>query len=276
MSYLKPTKFSNYIFWMFKRHPYLYFTRFKLLSRNVEVHDIQHESYNLTNRETDIPKHFFEVNRLIFPTDNKLTDLEKIKALSIWLVTHIKGGSGLSLSSGKALKIMLAGKGGVCSDIAQIFNNFCVINNLQVREWGVTLIPFNTNYGGHSFNEVYCKELKKWVFVDVSNCLLFYTESQEVPLSVMELYKESRKGRFPKPLFFNKAHTFKEKIIGDYYFNVQAAPFLICNYSTKTYDAFLEKFRPSLPVFIIHFMIFSLRKSYCYKFPLNNYKLLFS
>lgn len=276
MSYSKPTKFSKYIFWIFKRHPYLYFTRFRLVSKNVKEKDILKESYNSTNQQKNIPKVFFEVNQQIFKPHEYLTDLEKIEKLSIWLVKHIKGGRGLSMSSEKALETMLAGQGGVCSDMAQIFNNFCVVNKLKVREWGVTLIPFNTNYGGHSFNEVYCKELDKWVFIDVSNCLFFYSASNEVPLSVIELYTRVREGKFPRPHFFNKDQVFKEKIIMDYYFNLQAAPFLICNYSTKTYDVFLGRLRPYVPVFVIHFLIFTLGKGYRYKFPINNYKGLFA
>ncbi|MEZ4802541.1 MAG: hypothetical protein R2797_07180 [Gelidibacter sp.] len=276
MSYLKPKKFRKYVFWIFKRHPYLYFTRFRLLSKNVSESDINQESYNLTNKSDDIPKIFFEVNKLIFLPNEELKDIDKMKKLSMWLVDHIKGGPGLSLSSQKALEIMLAGKGGVCSDMAQIFNNFCIINNLMVREWGVTLIPFDTNFGGHSFNEVFSKELNKWIFVDVSNCLLFYSDFQDRPLSVIELYDLVRKKKFPKAFFFNKENKFKEKIINDYYFNVQAAPFLICSYSTKTYDFYLEKLRPFVPVFIIHFFILFFGKSYSYKFPMDNYKLLFS
>ena len=260
---------------MFKRHPYLYFTRFKLLSKNVKEKDITNESYNLTNTQKAIPDLFFDVNKQIFQLNEDLSDLEKIQKLSVWLVSHVKGGRGLSLSSDKALEIMLAGKGGVCSDMAQIFNNFCVINKLKVREWGVTLIPFNTNYGGHSFNEVYCKELDKWVLIDVSNCLLFYNEQKELPLSVIELYEHSKQIKFPKSHFFNEGNKIKERTLDNYYFNPQAAPFLICNYSTKTYDAFLGKLRPLIPVFIIHFIILALGKSYSYKFPLNNYKLLF-
>lgn len=261
---------------MFKRHPYLYFTRFKLLSKNVEGKDILNESYNITNREKDIPKVFFEVNQQIFPSPFKISDLEKIQKLALWLVKHIKGGRGLSLSSDKVLQTMLEGKGGVCSDMAQIFNNFCVVNNLKVREWGVTLIPFNTGYGGHSFNEVYCKEINKWVLIDVTNCLLFYTDSQDFPISVMELYELTRKAQFPIPYFFNSDRPFNKNVLDNYYFNPEAAPFLICNYSTKTYDSFLGKLRPFVPVFVIHFIIFAIGKSYSYKFPLNNYKLLFS
>lgn len=276
LSYSKPTKFSKYIFWIFKRHPYLYFTRFRLVSKNVKERDILNEYYNITNPQKDIPKVFFDVNQQVFQSQKDSTDLEKTQNLSIWLVNHIKGGRGLSMSSEKAIETMLAGEGGVCSDMAQIFNNFCVVNNLKVREWGVTLIPFNTDYGGHSFNEVYCMELDKWVFVDVSNCLLFYSNTNEMPLSVMELYNLVREDKLPKPYFFNKVRTFKKKILDDYYFNKQAAPFLICNYSTKTYDEFLERFRPLVPVFVIHFLIFALGKGYRYKFPLNNYRGLFA
>jgi len=131
---------------------------------------IKNESYNLINTKAELPSIFNTVNMQMFKDTSKMTDLEKVKYISTWLVDHIKGGPGLSLSSKKALQIMLDGKGGVCSDMAQIFNNFCLINDLKVREWGVTIIPFNTNFGGHSFNEVYIKELDKWIFVDVSNC----------------------------------------------------------------------------------------------------------
>lgn len=275
MTYLKLTKFRKYIFWVFKRHPYLYFMRFRLVSKNVKEKDIINESYNLTNQIKDIPKVFFDVNQHIFESGQDLTDFEKIQKLSVWLANHIKGGRGLSMSSEKALATMLAGQGGVCSDMAQIFNNFCVVNNLQVREWGVTVIPFNSHYGGHSFNEVYCKELNKWVFIDVSKCLFFYNSLNKDPLSVIELYEFAREEEFPNSCFFNKEHTFKQKIITDYYFNPQAAPFLICNYSNKTYDAFIDRLRPFVPIFVIHFLILALGKGYHYKFPINNYKDLF-
>lgn len=261
---------------MFKRHPYLYFTRFKLLSKNVAQKDISNEFYNIKNTEKDIPKIFFEINQEIFQSDDDISDFDKTQKLVLWLVSHIKGGRGLSLASDKVLEMMLEGSGGVCSDMAQIFNNFCVVNNLKVREWGVTLIPFNTNYGGHSFNEVYCKELNKWVLIDVSNCLLFFKDSKDLPLSVIELYELAREEQFPKPYFFNKDRICNKKVLDNYYFNPEAAPFLICNYSTKTYDSFLGNLRPFVPVFIIHFIILAIGKSYSYKFPLNNYKLLFS
>lgn len=277
MSYSQPKKLSKYIPWMFKRHPYLYFIRFRLLSKNSDKVGILNNSYNLINLRHKLPKIFEEVNGRIFPSGaSKTNDLEKVKTLSVWLNTHIKGGPGLSLSSGKALQTMLAGKGGVCSDMAQVFNNFCVVNALKVREWGVTIIPFNDQYGGHSFNEVYCDTLNKWVFVDVSHCLLFYDDGQKEPLSVIELYELVRQGKLPRPYFFYPEHSTNEKIITDYYHNPKAAPFLICNYSNRVYDAFLSKLRAFTPVFIIHFLIFCIGKSYYYKFPLDDYKQLFS
>lgn len=48
----------------------------------------------------------------------------------------MKGGAVLGLSSKKTLEIMLARQGGVCSDFSQIFNIFCFINRIRVRECG--------------------------------------------------------------------------------------------------------------------------------------------
>ena len=125
------------------------------------------------NDKKDIPNYFTTINSKIFDKDEPIEDLDQVKKLTIWLNNNIKGGKGLSEPSESALKMMLAGNGGVCSDLVQVFNNFCVINNIQVREWGVTRAPFDNSFGGHSFNEVFSEKLDKWVLVDVSNCINF-------------------------------------------------------------------------------------------------------
>ncbi|MBU2939589.1 hypothetical protein KO494_08545 [Lacinutrix sp. C3R15] len=261
--------------WFFKRHHFLYITRFKLLSKNASIAAIQNCSYNEFNLEKDIPKDFKKINAIIFKEAKPALDLPLVKQLSIWLYKHIKGGPGLSAPSDKALQIMLAGKGGVCSDMAQIFNNFCVINRVLVREWGTTRAPFNKEYGGHSFNEVFIKELNKWVLIDVYGSLLFYDEGS-VPLSVIELYQRVRAKK--KILFksFAKDREVDNANVIKNYLDPNTTPFLICNYSNKTYDSFLGLFRPHIPVFIIHFMVFLLGKSYHYRFPLDNYKKIYS
>lgn len=264
------------IVWIFKRHPFLYLTRFRLLSKNSNVEEIKNLTYNIINTKGDIPDYFFEINNDIFKNGKPQTDLEVVKELCCWLVNNIKGGPGLSVPSEKALRIMLLGKGGVCSDMVQIFNNFCVINDIQVKEWGVTRAPFNRDYGGHSFNEVYCKELKKWVLVDVSYCALFFHDKINEPLSVVEFYQFLRQNKEQLSYeIFNQSMNVDEKAVDKNYLCPDNIPFLIHNYSNKTYDWFLERFRPHLPIFIIHFFIFIIGKSYNYKFPLDDYKNIF-
>lgn len=261
--------------WVFKRHPFLYKARFKLLSKNSTIEDIQGCSYNQLNHKQNIPSVFKVVNQQIFDTYKGETDLDKIKHLSIWLKNNIKGGPGLSEPSDTALQIMLSGKGGVCSDMAQIFNNFCVINDIQVREWGNTRAPFNKDYGGHSFNEVYSEALNKWILIDVYSSVLFFYH-KGVPLSVIELYELVRNNEEVHFESFNTDSPIDEENIKRNYLNPDTVPFLICNYSNKTYDAYLRKFRPRVPVFMVHFLLLTLGKSYHYRFPLDNYKSIFS
>lgn len=263
------------ILWTVKRHPFLYLTRFRLLSKNSNINEIMGLSYNIINDKEDIPKHFHDVNNIIFSSEKPEADLEKVKQLCIWLVDNIKGGPGLSEHSEEALKIMLAGNGGVCSDMVQIFNNFCVINDIKVREWGVTRAPFNRDYGGHSFNEVFIKELNKWIMIDVSYCSLFINQDDKL-LSVTEFYKLLREDKKVSYKIFNNNIVVEHKSIDKNYLNPDNVPFLVCNYSNKTYDSFLKVLRPVFPVFMIHFIIYVMAKSYNYKFPLDDYKQIFS
>ena len=261
------------ISWFFKRHPFLYVARFKLLSRNSSVDEINSQNYNKTNQKKDIPDYFNSVNDTIFNGNQFTSPFENVKHLSVWLQNNIKGGPGLSEASDDALRIMLSGKGGVCSDMAQIFNNFCVINDIKVREWGNTRAPFDRSYGGHSFNEVFVEKLNKWVLIDVSSSLVFYHNEQL--LSVIELYDLVRNKEKVSFKTFNANKNLDEKNIERNYLNPNIIPFLICNYSNKFYDSCLKFFRPYIPVFLVHFIIFVLGKSYHYKFPIDDYKKIF-
>lgn len=267
--------FLKKVSWFFKRHHFLYITRFRLLSRNSSITDVASCSYNQCNPEKDIPDNFKEVNAIIFKETKPTTDFEQVQQLSLWLNDNIKVGPGLSEPSDSALHIMLTGKGGVCSDMAQIFNNFCVINNIKVREWGTTRAPFNKEYGGHSFNEIFSKTYNKWILIDVSSCIMFYDKAGN-PLSVIELYQLVRVNEKINFKTFNSETTMEEISIKRNYLNPDTIPFLICNYSNKTYDSSLRLFKPHVPVFMIHFMMFLLGKSYHYRFPLDNYKKIYS
>ncbi|WP_298236969.1 transglutaminase domain-containing protein [uncultured Algibacter sp.] len=260
--------------WIFKRHPLLYKTRFKLLSKNSTIEEIKDISYNQVNVIDDLPSYFFEINAKIFKDFKPTSDLDLVKHLSLWLENNIKGGPGLSEPSEKALKIMLEGKGGVCSDMTQIFNNFCVINGVKVREWGVTRAPFDSEFGGHSFNEVFCKELDKWVLIDVSYGIMFY-HNNEMPLSVVELYKLVRQDIKVNFKSFHEVRRFKISVIVNNFLDRRNVPFLICDYSNKVYDSFLNFFKTFAPVFVIHFLVYLFGKSYHYKFALDDYRKIF-
>lgn len=267
--------FLQNLLWTFKRHPFLYLTRFRLLSKNSNEAEISGFEYNALNKKVDIPEIYHKINSEIFKQGKPNNDLDLVKQLSVWLREHIKGGPGLSVSSDEALELMLSGKGGVCSDMAQIFNNFCVINDIQVREWGTTSAPFNRAYGGHSFNEVFCKELNKWVLIDVSWCILFYNGKKE-PLSVIEVYQLLRSKKNITYTTFNSNRALAKDNVYKNYLNPFIAPFLICDYRNKTYDSFLKAVPDFVPVFVIHFLVYIFGKSYYYRFPINNYKLIFS
>ncbi|MDN3492408.1 transglutaminase-like domain-containing protein [Winogradskyella bathintestinalis] len=261
--------------WTIKRHPFLYLTRFRLLSKNSDESAIASISYNTFNHQKDIPDYFNEINAKIFPHGKPDADLELVKQIVIWLFNNTKVGPGLSEPSDKALETMLYGKGGVCSDMAQIFNNFCVINNLQVREWGTTSAPFSRENGGHSFNEVYINEFNKWVLVDPSWGMLFYND-QNQPLSVIELYELSRTNQNLSFRSFIEGKIIEIDHVMKNYLNTDVTPFLICDYRNKTYDRYLKITRPFIPVFVVHFMVYILGKSYHYKFPIDDYKKIFT
>jgi len=265
--------FKN-ISWLFKRHPILYKMRFRLLSKNSSVSDIDGLCYNQFNAKADIPHIFYRINKDIFKSGRPVSDLDCAKQLSVWLQDHIKGGKGLSEPSGKALQLMLDGKGGVCSDVTQVFNNFCVINDLNVREWGTTKTPFNKNYGGHSLNEIFCNDLNTWVMIDVYYCLLFYDDTNR-PLSVLEFYTKDSDREKVRCLPFNYSKPIAEHNLKQNFYDSDTIPFLVHNYSNKYYDRYLLFLKPILPVFFIHFILHVFNRSYCYLFPINDYKSIF-
>lgn len=262
--------------WTFKRHPFLYIARFKLLSKNSSIKDIINSTYNEINCKNDIPKYFNEINNQIFKTNKPIEELEVVKQIAIWMHQNIKGGRGLSEPSEKSLRMMVNGEGGVCSDMVQVFNNFCVINDVQVREWGVTRAPFNKVFGGHSFNEVFSTQYNKWILIDVSASILFYSNKSTIPLSVIELYEKIRSGENVFFKSFNDKHNISKENIENNFFNPDIVPFLICNYSNKRYDILLKYSRPYLPIFVSHFILYIFNKSYYYKFPMDNYKNIFT
>jgi hypothetical protein len=215
-----------------------------------------------------VPNIYFELNPLIFDkVDVELSDLDKAKHIAIWLRNNIKGGPGLGKSSEMALRKMMNGEGGVCSDFSQVFNNFCVINDLKVKEWGLKIVSDDPSIkGGHAFNEVYCNEFQKWILIDVSKTILFHHVDPTIPLSVFDLVnlkKENKKICFYS---FNEKNITDNKRITAMYLTSNSSPFVITNYCNKTYDSYLDTLK-FLPEPFIHGLLFLIGKSYVFEFP---------
>jgi len=250
-----------------KRPSFLYKLRFKLLSKFETKDSISQLYYNILNPISEIPKCFFETNAKIFPNPGiVLTDVERIETIARWMINNTKRGRGLGLSSEVTFKIMTSARGGVCSDFAQVFNNLCVINDIKVKEWGFKSISQKRGIrGGHSFNEFYSKELKKWILIDTYKCIFLYKDNSDIPLSVFELFdalKENKKIILKniEPNYLTDPIRVKEV-----YLSSNSVPFLITNYHNKTYDYYLKKFN-FLPVFFTHGVIYLLGKSYKFLF----------
>ena len=249
--------------------------RFKMVSRKSSLDRIENFCYNAINPKYDIPPIYFQLNNMILAKpEADLSDIEKAKKIAKWLRNHIKGGPGLGKSSNKALRKMIRGEGGVCSDMSQVYNNFCVINDLKVKEWGLKIITDNHSIlGGHSFNEVYSKEFKKWVIIDVSKSIFFYHTNSKIPLSVFDLIQLKKENKEIHYFEFNKKVTVDKQYIEDIYLIPNSFPFLITNYCNKTYDYFLDKLS-FLPESIVHGLIYLTGKSYTFEFPTKEYKVV--
>jgi hypothetical protein len=261
---------SKSLYWYLRRHPLLYKIRFRLVSKNSSAESIERFCYNDINKKSNIPPLYSEINDSIF-TDliGDLTDYEKAITIAIWLKNNIKGGPGLGKSSTTALSKMINGEGGVCSDFSQIYNNFCVINDLKVKEWGMkNLSNDSTVSGGHSFNEVYSKEFQKWIMIDAAKSIVFHHIDQSIPLSTFEfiqLKKDKKKISYSN---FNATVSIDNNI-NNIFLTSNSLPFVITNYNNKTYDFFLNKL-DFFPESIIHGIVFLMGKSYVFEFPQNN------
>ena len=254
--------------WYLRRHPLLYKIRYLLVSKTTSLEAIENFCYNDLNLKNNIPPLFFEINHLIFSDTNKyLSDFEKATTIAVWLKKNIKGGQGLGKSSSTALQKMINGEGGVCSDFSQIYSNFCVINDIKVKEWGLKNLSNDSAVsGGHSFNEVYCKELQKWVMIDVAKSILFHNGTRDIPLSTLEYIDLKKEKKEINIVSIYANDTFDNSNAKNIFLISKSLPFVITNYDNKIYDYFLDKL-DSFPVSIVHGILIFIGKSYVFEFP---------
>lgn len=254
--------------WLLTRHPLLHYIRFMLICRNYRGDVADLPTFNDDNKKEDAAPIFFEVNAQI-PLRPEMDGFEKALVMADWLRHKIKGGRGLGLASDVALKLMLEGKGGICSDYSQMFNVFCLINDVRVREWG-TVEKFYNAMHGHNYNEIYSEKLGKWIAIDFQKNLWFHKSNDKIPLSVIELFTYLREGNEVAYEYFSDWRCIDMYKIGKTY-SGNSIPFLIANYDNKTYDRYLNRFR-RFPPFIVNAMLILLGKNYNFLFVLDDYK----
>lgn len=261
---------SRTLSWYLRRHPLLYKIRYQLVSKNSSLASIENFCYNDLNDKTDIPPIFFEVNNLIFANSCKdLSNFDKAATIAVWLKDNIKGGPGLGKSSTTALQKMIDGQGGVCSDFSQIYSNFCVINDIKVKEWGMkSLSKDSTVSGGHSFNEVYCPEFQKWIMIDVAKSVLFYCANKDKPLSTLEYMQLKKEKKEINIAAIRANDSIEHQNIENIFLISNSLPFVIMNYNNKTCDYFLEKL-DFFPESIIHGILVLTGKGYTFEFPME-------
>lgn len=256
------------VLWAFKRHPLLYYVRFGLICKNHKGSFSSLPTFNQINSTDDIPEIFMRINQKI-PVAAGADPHDKAISIAVFLRSNIKGGTGLGLSSDKSLEKMLAGKGGVCSDFSQVFNLFCLLHNIKVREWGMVEKFYNPQHG-HTFNEVYSEKTKKWLVIDVKNNLIFVDRTNN-PLSAEALFTNLRHG---EPLNYQLLSEYKPKDEPKLklVFSARSIPFVIANYNNAVYDKYLNKYQNRWPVFMINALMIVLGKNYNFVFPFDNYR----
>ena len=252
------------------RHPFLYLMRYILLSKNNQGESVDAVGcFNDVNTVLEIPKVYFDINQQI-NLHQETDELEKAIEIGRFLRKNISGGAGLGLSSEQTLQKMLDGKGGVCSDFSQIFNIFCLINQIKVKEWGCIDRFYNTRFG-HSFNEIYSTAKKKWIAIDIHKSVIFAGPDNVNPLSALELFTSLRNGNQLNFILFSAYIPIKLERIYSVY-SKTTIPFVISNYKNKVYDYFLNKFK-KYPPFMINGLMILLGKNHDFVFMLDNYKV---
>ena len=254
----------------FNRHPFAYFVRYLLLSQNAKENNLGDLGcFNEFNSLASIPPLYFEINTKI-GIDPMLNEYDKAIQIGTYLRNSMKGGPGIGLSSQKTLEIMVANKGGVCSDFSQIFNIFCFINGIKVKEWGC-IDRFYKSEFGHSFNEIYVTVLQKWVAIDIHKGFVFSNELNS-KLSVVEMFTTLRASN---PVNFAHYSSYVSPDIErtSKVYSSKTIPFIISNNRIDVTDYYFNKFQNSISPLFINAIILALRKNHKFIFVMDNYKL---
>jgi hypothetical protein len=168
----------------FRRHPWWYMQRHSLIVRLGSKAVFEDGCTNRHVQPDEIPPLYRAYAAELDPKDG--SNLDRARAIAYGLSHDHPRGSGLGVTSTEALEQIMTRGGGVCSDYAQVFLGLCLAAGIPVREWGVNYEGLCSG-AGHSFNEIYSEEHRKWVLIDSYRSLCVIDRSSGAPLSVEEV-----------------------------------------------------------------------------------------
>ena len=252
-----------------KRHPFLHKVRWFLVTKSPKPIFFKDENYNAYNSKEDIHPIFFEDNP-ITDSEKNLSTLVRVIKIADHFNTFFKRGRGLGLASDDSYITMRYKKGGVCSDYAQVFINFCIINDIKVREWGIKG-GTQSVIGGHSFNEFWSEELKKWILIDIYNGMFIVNKSSRELLSVSQLvdYMSGfNADNLDFEMMVDNAAGLEKPYLSNYFFDNRNLFFLITNYRIRKIDTLL-KYQNRIPLAVLHTTLIFFKRYFNYRFYVN-------
>lgn len=263
-----------------KRHPILYSARFWLILKKPRKEDFLEEHCNKYVHRKTIPAEFSNEVTLM-GLDSDESALAGAKKIIRYMNKYYGKGRGLGYSTVENLKALKAGKGGVCSDYSSVFTAFCLAKNIKVREWGLVAnlkYKIGTVNLGHSFNEVFCDRLNKWVLLDPFFGIFFKNKETHSPLSATEFIDLHIVGRneIEQVNFINgrQLNIAAQTKIDNSYFQENVF-FLLKDYDIFSQDKILRMHK-RLPLPLLHILLILTNKYFHYIIYLNshNYHLM--
>lgn len=238
---------------LLRRAPIFFPIRFFLILTKPSQKSLEEENYGSYNPKEIIPAAFYKENeKMEVPAG---TVLEKALYMATYLKGKYPGGTkSLGYSSAETLYTLQTKPEGTCGDYSQIFINFCIINNIKVREWGVHDAVYK-NVVGHVFNEVFLPEQNQWMCIDLHFAIYFSDSLTKRPLSMADIISRVAEDRANEieithilPIKNNPEGHQKIKSI---YFGKEHLFFLVTKYSIRKQDKAL-KMRKNIPIPLIH------------------------
>ena len=159
---------------------------------SLAINEWQQTSAYTTKQEIEAAKLVLRDSLHVFPTDSSIRVIHKI---SRYILKHIGTDKGIpsntmdSLSPSKQFEFAKHKQSAIwCGNFTDVFSFYAFCAGITTR-----LVCLEGKFGdvskaGHSFNEAYIKELKQWVFVDLTSNSICVQSSSNQYLNSIDFY----------------------------------------------------------------------------------------